>query len=140
MMRLATRVDPPLLRLSAGRLRLSFVIPVLLLHCTGARTGNQRTLPLLYVPLAAQPGTLLLIASNAGQDQHPAWYFNLLAHPEVSCELDGKKRKYSAQLLGGEPRRVAFETAVCVYPGYGRYAQRCEREIGVFRLECQTAD
>ena len=137
MMRLATRIDGPLMRLSAGRVRLSFVIPVLLLHCTGARSGKQRTLPLLYVPLAEDPDAVLLIASNAGQDRHPAWYYNLRAHPEVRCELGGEKRNYSAQLLEGEARRIGFETAVCLYPGYRRYAQRCEREIGVFRLELQ---
>lgn len=144
MMRLATRVDPPLMRLSGGRLRLSFVIPVLLLHCTGARTGKPRTLPLLYVPgpcsAAAEDGSggperLLLIASNAGQDRHPAWYFNLLAEPQVGCVIDGIKRKYIAKLLTQEARSAAFHRASLIYPGYVRYAQRCEREIGVFELE-----
>ena len=136
MMRLATRVDPPLMRLSGGRLRLSFVIPVLLLHCTGARSGKPRTVPLLYVPLgAAADDALLLIASNAGQTNHPAWYFNLLAQPEVACEIGGHKRDYRACLLHGDARSHAFAQAVDLYPGYRRYAQRSVREIGVFRLE-----
>lgn len=148
MMRLATRIDPPLMRVSRGRLRLSFVIPVLLLHSIGARTGQVRTLPLLYVPVLARvnesvssaPDALLLIASNAGQDRHPAWYFNLRAQPNVSCSIAGQKRNYHARLLGGEERQRAFAAATQIYPGYQRYAQRCERQIGVFQLDAVASD
>jgi hypothetical protein len=73
LMRLATRVDRPLMRKSGGRLRLSFVMPLVLLRCPGARTGIVREVPLLYVP----DGTnVVLIGSNGGQravDLYPGY-------------------------------------------------------------------
>jgi hypothetical protein len=67
-MHLATIVDRPLLRLGNGRLRLSFVVPMLLLTCRGARTGARREVPLLYVP---DGGNVLLIGSNGGSLMSP---------------------------------------------------------------------
>ena len=141
-MGLATRVDKPLMKWSKGRIRLSFVIPVLLLHCTGARTGIERTLPLLYVPDTDQFGgdvragaDILLVASHGGQAHHPAWYFNLMAHRNIHCTLKGFTAAYEAKLLQGEQRAAAWQKAQRVYPGYDRYQARCDqREIPVFRL------
>ncbi len=67
-MHLATRVDRPLLRLTNGRLRLSFVVPMLLLNCRGAKSGELREVPLLYV---ADGENVLLIGSNGGKPTRP---------------------------------------------------------------------
>jgi len=58
--------------------------PVLLLHTTGARSGQERVHPLMYL---ADDGRYLLFASAAGVDRSPAWYWNLIAHPDASIEV-----------------------------------------------------
>ena len=131
LMKLATVVDRPLMRLSAGRLRLSFVIPMVLMDVRGARSGVVRSVPLLFVP---DDLDLLLVASNGGQSRHPGWCFNLRAHPEVSCTLRGRTAPYTARELSGAERSRAWDLALSVYPGYARYAERAGRQIPVFRL------
>ncbi len=131
MMRFATAVDRPLLRASRGRVRLSFVIPCLLLRCRGARTGLAREVPLLYVP---DGDDVLLVGSGGGSIRTPAWCANLLAHPEVETVRGGQVEARKAELLTDVARSAAWKRAVAVYPGYERYRDRVAREIPVFRL------
>lgn len=131
MMRLATAVDRPLLRVSRGRLRLSFVIPCLLLRCRGARTGITREVPLLYVP---DGDDVLLVGSGGGSARAPAWCANLLAHPEVETVRGGRVEARRAERLTAAARAAAWDRAVAVYPGYDTYRGRLAREIPVFRL------
>ena len=130
-MHLATRADRPLLRLSNGRLRLSFIVPMLLLTCRGARTGELREVPLLYVP---DGENVLLIGSNGGKPYSPAWCHNLRHEPQVSCALKGRVRRFRALELAGAEREQAWQGAVAVYPGYERYVGRANRVIPLFRL------
>lgn len=132
LMHFATRIDRPLIKATKGRLRLSFVIPVLLLHCRGAKSGMERELPLLYVP--AGEG-VLVVGSNGGQVRDPAWCHNLRAQPSVRCTFGGRERSFAARELSGSERTLAWEDAVGVYPGYVRYQARVERKIPLFRLE-----
>jgi hypothetical protein len=83
----ANRIDPPLLRLSRGRVSIAVGQPVLLLTTRGARTGQPRSTPLLY---GSDGDRLVLVASKAGSPQHPAWYRNLKAHPEVEYIVRGR--------------------------------------------------
>lgn len=130
-MRIATRVDRPLLKLSNGRIRLSFVIPCLLLRCRGARSGRIREVPLLYVP---DGDDVLLVGSAGGAAKTPDWCANLIAHPEVETLRGGRVEKRRAFRLEDQARADAWLLAVSVYPGYERYQARMEREIPVFRL------
>jgi len=130
-MHLATWVDRPLMRLSLGRLRLSFVIPVLLLRCQGAHTGMLREVPLLYVPVGED---VLLVASNGGQTRAPAWCHNLRSRPEVECLMKGQTLRFVAQELTGQRRDDAWRRVTAVYPGYLKYAQRAQRLIPLFLL------
>ncbi len=130
-MYVATRVDRPLMRVSGGRLRLSFIVPTLLLRCRGARTGRIREVPLLYVP---DGDGVLLIASNGGQPQAPGWCHNLRAGPDVECVLKGRVFGYRSQELSGDQYAAAWARAIDLYPGYARYAERSGRLIPLFRL------
>ena len=119
------------MRVSKGRWRLSFIVPVLLLQCRGAKTGEFREVPLLYVP---DNDTPLLIGSNGGRDRDPAWCHNLRHDPEVSCALNGCVRRYRAEELSERERTGAWQLALDLYPGYARYARRSGRVIPLFRL------
>lgn len=131
MMKLATAFDRPLMQLTRGRLRLSFVIPVLLLRVRGRKTGAMREVPLLYVP---DGDSVLLLASNAGQGRLPAWYLNLLQSPQVEVVLSGLPRTMSVIELSGVQRGKAWEKAVALYPGYAVYQQRTPYPIPLVRL------
>ncbi len=130
-MRFATWVDRPLLKVSRGRLRLSFVIPCLLLRVRGAKTGVLREVPLLYV---SDGEDVLLVGSGGGAVRRPAWCANLEAHPEVETVRQGRVEKRLARKLTGAERAEAWSLAVNVYPGYASYQVRVSREIPVFRL------
>ncbi len=130
-MKVATHVDRPLMKLTGGALRLSFVIPTLLLCCTGAKTGRMREVPLLYVP---DENSVLLIGSNGGAAAEPAWCRNLRAQPRVECLIRRRMQAYRAVELSGAARAQAFRKAQSLYPGYAHYQRRLTREIPVFRL------
>lgn len=105
---------------------------MVLLTTTGAKTGLRRTTPVLGI---RDGDRLVVIASNFGQQQHPAWYHNLRAHPRVSAIVDGVTREYEHQLTGEEGERQ-FEVAVQLNPGWVRYGRWAgERQIPVIRLE-----
>ena len=131
MMKLATAVDRPLMQLSGGRLRLSFVIPVLLLRVRARKTGVLREVPLLYVP---DGESVLLLASNAGQGKLPAWYLNLRESPQVGVVRSGVATTMSVKELSGVERKQAWQKAVDLYPGYVAYQLRTEYPIPVVQL------
>lgn len=131
MMKLATAVDRPLMQLTGGRLRLSFVIPVLLLRVRGRKTGVLREVPLLYVP---EGESVLLLASNAGQGRLPVWYLNLRESTQVEVVLSGIPKTMSVTELTGVQREQAWQQAIELYPGYAAYAQRTPYPIPIVRL------
>ena len=133
-MSIASAVDRPLLRVSRGRYRISFVIPCLLLKVRGARSGATREVPLLYVPHGED---VLLVGSGGGSKQEPAWARNLRANPEVVTLRGGREERRYATLLTGAERLEAWRLAVAAYPGFERYQARLAREIPVFRLRNQ---
>lgn len=134
MMKLATAIDGPLMRLTNGRLRLSFVIPVLLLRVPGRRTGIIREVPLLYVPDGKD---FLLVASNAGQGRLPMWYLNLREALAVSVATSTGRQNVSVRELANAERETAWELATSLYPGYVRYQARTRYPIPIIRLTPQ---
>src|SRR5512143_1195888 len=97
-------LDRPVLRLSHGRYSLTSVLaglPVVAVTTIGAKSGQPRTLPLVAIP---DGENVILIASNFGQQQHPAWYYNLQAHPEVRLTYEGKTVTYLARETDGDER------------------------------------
>ena len=136
--RIAPRLDPPLLRLSGGRVSSVFPVPVMLLTTTGAKSGQPRTLPLLYLTDGEQ---LILIASNYGSTSHPAWYRNLTANPTVEVLAGKRSGTYAAsEIKDSADRDRAWELALDQYAGYGDYKERAgDRTIPLIRLERITA-
>lgn len=128
------RVDPWLLRSSRGRVDHSFgQIPIVLVNVRGARSGIERTVPLLYF---SDGDDVILIASSYGRARFPAWYHNLKANPDVRLEAMGRSGSFVAAEVEGPERDRLFELAKKVYPGYSEYERRTEgvRRIPVMRL------
>jgi deazaflavin-dependent oxidoreductase (nitroreductase family) len=115
----AARVDPLLLSLTRGRLGVGLVLPTAGLTTTGARSGAPRTAAVLYFTDGAD---VILIASNFGRDRHPAWYHNLIAHPEAVLERGGRRATYVAtEVTDPDEHERLFGLAESVYPGYADY-------------------
>jgi deazaflavin-dependent oxidoreductase (nitroreductase family) len=135
---IAPRIDPPLLRLTGGRVSAEWPAPVLLLTTIGAKTGQQRTIPLTYI---ADGERIILVGSNYGGKSHPAWYRNVTANPEVEVLAGKRSGIYVASPITDPAQRDrAWEMAVDVYAGYGDYQKTAgDRTIPLIRLERVTA-
>jgi deazaflavin-dependent oxidoreductase (nitroreductase family) len=130
-------LDCPLLYLSRGRHSMSPGQPILLLVTTGAKSGRRRATPLLYLP---DGDRIIVIASNGGRDRHPAWYYNLRAHPAAMVYLGGRVCRYIAYEAHGEERAALWRRAVEYFEGFTLYEQRTRRSIPIFVLRPGTSD
>jgi deazaflavin-dependent oxidoreductase (nitroreductase family) len=110
----------------SGRARL------LLLHHVGRKSSQARVSPLLYV---ADGPRLAIIASKGGNTRHPAWYHNLVAHPDTEVELPGERRLVRARVAVGEERDRIWTKAAEVWPDYNSYQERTDREIPIVVLD-----
>jgi deazaflavin-dependent oxidoreductase (nitroreductase family) len=115
------KLDPFLLRLTGGRIGLSLPLPTLLLETRGARTGRTRRNGVIYFHDGER---VTIIASKLGLPQHPAWFHNLRAHPDV--KLSG--RPFHAEVIDDESERARlWQLADRVFPPYAGYRERAAR-------------
>ena len=105
--------------------------PLLLLHTTGAKTGRERVNPMMYLDL---DGHRYVFASKSGADTNPDWYWNLVAHPDVTAEVGTETYEAAAvPVTGGDRDRIYTEQARR-YPGFGEYEEKSSRVIPVVEL------
>ena len=123
-----------LFRLSGGRLlgRLEGE-GILVLVTRGRRSGLPRSSPLMYFQFE-ESGDLVVVASNYGQDHHPAWYLNIAADPNVSVEANGERCAAQARITQGEERAALFDKVVAANPRFGGYRAGTDRRIPVVAL------
>lgn len=105
--------------------------PLLLLHTVGARSGQPRINPMMYLPDRER---YLVFASKAGSDRNPDWYHNLLAHPDVRIEVGDELLTVHAAVLDAEEREAAFAEQARRYPGFAQYQSMTARIIPVVAL------
>jgi len=124
-------------KVMAGRIRkggakfLGF--NALVLTTVGRKTGAERVTPVGYFP--GPDGSWLIVASAAGAQGNPAWYYNLAAHPDqVQIEVDGQKFAVTAEQLHGTDREQAWQQIVAAAPRFAGYQQKTDRQIPVIRL------
>ena len=106
--------------------------PMLLLDHVGAKSGRERTSPLLYVEDGAN---VVIVASKGGFPKHPAWYHNLMANPDTTVQIGSEHRPVHARVARPEERERLWEMAVKAYHGYEDYRARTDREIPLVVLE-----
>jgi deazaflavin-dependent oxidoreductase (nitroreductase family) len=102
-------IEAPLMKATRGRVKLSFTLPVVVLTSVGARSGERREIPLAYF---TDGDDVILIASNYGQQRHPAWYYNLLAHPECELHIGPHGGRFMASEVRGGERDELYARAV----------------------------
>jgi deazaflavin-dependent oxidoreductase (nitroreductase family) len=108
--------------------------PILLLTTTGAKSGRPHTTPLMYVNDGGRP---VVFASAGGSPKNPAWYHNLLAHPEVGVEMGEESFGAVAVVAEGAERERLWELAVDSNPPLGAYPEKLDRLIPLITLERQ---
>jgi deazaflavin-dependent oxidoreductase (nitroreductase family) len=104
---------------------------LLLLHTVGARTGEPRVNPAMYLP---DDGRYLIFATNGGAGDHPAWYRNLMAHPGAEIEVGDHVIAVHATELHGRERDDKYAEQARRYPGFAAYPQHTTRTIPVIAL------
>lgn len=126
-----------LYRATGGRLggRFPGGAPLLLLTTIGRKSGEPRTTPLIYL---ADGDDLVLVASKAGVAQHPLWYSNLVANPDVEVEVGRARRPLRARTATPEEKARLWPKLVALYPPYQSYQDRTERDIPVVILSPRT--
>jgi len=124
-------------RRTGGRFQLSaLLLPSLVLITTGAKSGLRRETPLMCLPRA--DGSFLIGGSNWGQEHHPAWTANLIAHPDAEVVVSRRTVKVRARLLAGDERESAYALIEAQFPGYRQYETTAKRRIRIFSLEPRT--
>jgi len=109
--------------------------PLCYLTVRGRRSGEQRTVPLLYV---ADGDRVVVIGSNFGRRSHPAWALNLEAAGEGEISIDGASRRMSSRRATAEEIDGYWQQALEFWPGYEGYRRRAGRELRMFVLEPQA--
>jgi deazaflavin-dependent oxidoreductase (nitroreductase family) len=105
--------------------------PLLLFTTTGARSGQLRTTPMMYIP---DGDRLLVIASNVGAATHPDWYHNLVAHPQVTVEVGTESFEATAIVTEGVERQRLWSKIVELYPFFAEHQAKTTRKIPVIAL------
>jgi deazaflavin-dependent oxidoreductase (nitroreductase family) len=105
---------------------------LLLLHTTGARTGQERVNPVAYQKVDQG---YAVFASKAGAPTHPDWYHNLVAHPDVEAEIGDQTVRLTARVAQGDERDRIWTRQKQTNPGFAEYEQKTTRQIPVVILE-----
>jgi deazaflavin-dependent oxidoreductase (nitroreductase family) len=126
-------VDIALQRLTRGRISFGGLagLTALLLTTTGRKSGRPRTAPLIAVP---DGDSLLVVGSNWGRPNHPAWSANLIANPAATVRVRGRDFPVTTAQLTGDERARAWTTVTTVWPVYDDYAAKTSRQLRIFRV------
>lgn len=106
--------------------------PLLLLHSTGAKSGNERVHPMMYL---ATGTSYAVFASKSGADTNPDWFHNLVAHPSARVEVGAETFEVRARVADGEERERIWTEQKRRYPGFAEYERKTTRQIPVVILD-----
>jgi deazaflavin-dependent oxidoreductase (nitroreductase family) len=120
-------------RSSGGQVGGQFAgAPLLLLTTTGAKTGQKRTTPVMYLPQGEQ---LAVFASKAGAPTNPDWYHNLVANPRATVEVGTETFEVEAEVADNEERDRLYAIQAERFPGFQEYQEKTTRRIPVVLLK-----
>ena len=125
----ASKANTGLYRRSGGRFGAKLAgAPVCLLTTIGRKSGEPRTMPLLYL---RDGDDIVIVASKGGFSSHPQWYLNLLANPDVTIEIGKQKLPMTAVVADSATKAALWPRLVAMYADYDSYQERTERDIPV---------
>lgn len=106
--------------------------PIVVITSVGHKSGKLRKNPVMRVE---HDGVYAAVASQGGAPEHPTWYHNFVAHPEVDLQDGPEPHTYKVRVAEGDERAEWWERAVKQYAPYAEYQEKTDREIPVFLLE-----
>ena len=119
---------------SHGRVQVSaLLVPSLVLHTVGAKSGEPRDAALMYTPDGH--GRAIVAGTNFAGSRHPAWTANLLAHPDAEITVRGRRMPVRATPIPEAERDTAWATIERQWPGYRNYERESGRTVRLFRLQ-----
>ncbi|GAA1057561.1 nitroreductase [Agromyces luteolus] len=120
--------------LSGGRLQLaSLLVPSLVLHTVGARTGMARDVHLMYTPDGR--GRAIVAGTSFARDRHPGWTYNLMADRDASITVRDRTLLVRASLIPATDRDAAWARIEAQWPGYRGYERDSGRTARLFLLQ-----
>ena len=105
--------------------------PMVLLTTKGRKSGKQRTIPLQYM---MDGDNIIVVASNGGNINHPAWWHNIRANAEVTVQIGKKRMRAQAETANEDERARLWPILVEYYSGYQGYEDETERTVQVVIL------
>jgi len=106
---------------------------VLILTTKGRKSGKTIHTPLGYFE---RDGGYYIVASNAGSDKNPAWYYNIKGNPgDVSIQVNERKMQVTPEIILGAPRRTLYDWIASIAPNYAEYEKATKREIPLVFLK-----
>lgn len=106
--------------------------PLLLLTTIGAKSGQPRTTPLVYV---TDGDRMIIFASKAGAPTNPDWYHNLVANPSVTVERGSERFQARASIAEGPERERLYAQTIQQLPQFAEYQQKTTRQIPIIILQ-----
>jgi deazaflavin-dependent oxidoreductase (nitroreductase family) len=107
-------------------------VPTLLITSTGRKSGQKRTIPIIFTQVGDK---YVIIASKGGSATHPAWYLNILEDPSVEIQIKGDIFKARTRTAKSPEREELWAAAVAAWPNYDLYQSRTTRLIPVVVIE-----
>lgn len=107
-------------------------VPCLVLWTTGRKTGETRVHPLIY---GARGDDVVIVASKGGAPEHPTWYLNLSASPEVEVQVEADRYAGRARTVEGAERDELWKLMTGIWPEYDEYQSKTDRQIPVVVIE-----
>lgn len=120
--------------LTRGRVQVSsLLVPALVLTSTGARSGDRRDTSLMYTPDGR--GRAIVAGTSFARERHPAWTYNLIAHPDAEILVRGRRLAVRASRIADDEREEAWARIEAQWPGYRGYERDSGRVVRLFRLQ-----
>lgn len=120
--------------LSGGRVQVSgLLVPSLVLHTVGAKSGLPRDVALMYTPDGQ--GRAIVAGTNFASGRHPAWTVNLRAHPDAAITVRGRRMPVRASVVPDAERDAVWARIERQWPGYRTYERDSGRTVRLFRLQ-----
>lgn len=108
------------------------MVPTLLLTTTGRKSGRELQLPLIF---GRSGNDYVVVASKGGAPEHPAWYLNLVANPEVKVQVKADKFNARARTANAQERAALWSKMVEIYGPYADYQKKTDRQIPIVILQ-----
>ena len=107
-------------------------VPTLLLTTTGRKSGLRRRTALIY---GVDDAAYVVVASKGGAPDHPAWFLNLQANPDVELQVGAEVFAARARVTAGAERERLWQSLAQIWPAYNEYATKTDRQIPVVVLD-----